>query len=331
MTQTNDTKYGQTVVGVFEDVTTAERAINDLKVAGFTPDTISVVTKDRTDQHNLDDVAGNKAGEGALVGALGGGTLGAVLGWLLAGGAALIPGVGPVIAAGIFGATVTGALVGGALGSISAALVGQGIPEDEAAEYEEHVRGGRTLLSIKAANGQLLESALDVFDRNGATGIRYYNEGQTGPGRVYTRGTMTETSSDSAVTTPTDRDWTSSSTTTTTTNTTATDADNVSKVDERDYRAMSSDTATPDYRDETYRTADRTSREDARSIDYTDKPLDSSTLPDQGQGTTTRGGVLNDGIEPLGTGLPQRDPETNLPLGYDNKGSRNEPRPMTDI
>jgi hypothetical protein len=179
-------KTGHTVVGVFEDPADAENAINDLKVAGFTPDSISVVAKDRSVQRDLTEASGNEAGQGALVGSLGGGTLGAVLGWLLAGGTLLIPGVGPVVAAGVFGATVGGALIGGTLGGITGALAGAGVPEDEAAEYGEHVKSGNSLVTAYAANGQLQGAAQDVFDRNKAVSTRHYDLAKPGPGQVYT-------------------------------------------------------------------------------------------------------------------------------------------------
>ncbi|MBN9391641.1 MAG: hypothetical protein J0I20_26645 [Chloroflexi bacterium] len=184
-------RTGHTVVGVFEDPADAEQAINDLKVAGFTPDSLSVVAKDRNVQRDLTEASGNEAGQGALVGSLGGGTLGAVLGWLLAGGTALIPGVGPIVAAGVFGATVGGALIGGTLGGITGALAGAGVPEDEAAEYGEHVKSGNSLVTAYAANGQLMEAALDVFSRNKAVSTRYYDLTRPGPGQVYSRSDTT--------------------------------------------------------------------------------------------------------------------------------------------
>lgn len=184
-------RTGHTVVGVFEDPADAETAINDLKVAGFTPDSISVVAKDRTVQRDLTEASGNEAGQGALVGSLGGGTLGAVLGWLLAGGTALIPGIGPVVAAGIFGATVGGALIGGTLGGITGALAGAGVPEEEATEYSEHVKSGNTLVTALAANGQLMGAALDVFERNNALSTRYYDLAKPGPGQTYSRSAAT--------------------------------------------------------------------------------------------------------------------------------------------
>lgn len=170
---TNNTT--RTLVGVFENGDSAVQAINDLKVAGFAPESISIISKDRRVAHETDlDGDNNRAAEGTLAGSLGGGTLGAVLGWLLAGGTALIPGVGPIVAAGVFGATLTGALIGGAVGGISGALAGVGVPEDEAGEYETHFREGRTVVAVTAANGYQIESARDVFDRNGATLTRHY-------------------------------------------------------------------------------------------------------------------------------------------------------------
>lgn len=180
MTVNNELTNTRTLVGVFADANSAATAINDLKVAGFTPDSISVISKDRREVIENTDLDGddNRAAEGTLAGSLGGGTLGAVLGWLLAGGTALIPGVGPIVAAGVFGATLTGALVGGALGGISGALAGVGVPEDEAGEYETHFREGRTVVAVSAANGYQVESARDVFERNGATLTRQYEGSQ---------------------------------------------------------------------------------------------------------------------------------------------------------
>lgn len=215
MTQASDTftNNGRTVIGVFDNVDAAERAINDLKVSGFTPDSISVVTRDRDTNNTLvEDTGVNQAGKGAVSGALGGGTLGAVLGWLLAGGTALIPGVGPIIAAGVLGATVTGALVGGSIGSIASALAGSGIPEEHAREYEEHIRGGRTLVSAVAPTGQMVENAHNVFERNNAVSVRDYANNTA----VNNAATPSYTAPITTSTTTTTTDYTTPTTNTTT-------------------------------------------------------------------------------------------------------------------
>jgi len=305
MTVENIRKTGHTVVGVFDDAAHAESAINDLKIAGFTPDSISVITKDRNDQRDLDNINGNDAAQGALVGSLGGGTLGAVLGWLLAGGTALIPGVGPVIAAGVFGATVGGAVIGGTIGGITGALAGSGVPEDEAAEYEEHVKGGRTLVSVNAANGQLLESAMDVFERNNASSTRYYDLSNPGPGRTFTRSQMGGTSSVVVDdTTPNSGGQVSSQT---------------------DYNSGQ-------YHDSIDRTGPQggavpgTYRE-GQSME------DISTMPDRGQGTSTRGGAFQEhpAAAPLpdyGSGTPLTGTGGTLPVDNGPRGiDRENPPP----
>jgi len=276
---------GHTVVGVFEDVSQAEQAINDLKVAGFTPDSISVLTKDRQAQTAIDETLGNEAGQGALVGSLGGGTLGAVLGWLLAGGTALIPGIGPVVAAGVFGATLGGALIGGAVGGLSGALAGAGVPEEEAGEYTEHVKTGRTLVTVNAANGRLLEAAVDVFERNGAISTRYYDLGQTGPGRSYVRNTTGDLDQPYATT----REEQPLDTTNQMGDTSATGSYSTSEsADDRDNYSAGSSLG-------------------EEQLDMGDI----STLPDRNTGTSTRGGIYND--RPGSDMLPDRPDRNDQP------------------
>ncbi len=83
-----------------------------------------------------------KAPEGAATGATAGGLLGGALGWLAGIGALAIPGVGPFVAAGPIMAALGGAAVGATAGGITGTLVGLGIPELEAKQYDEKIRGG---------------------------------------------------------------------------------------------------------------------------------------------------------------------------------------------
>lgn len=347
MTQANVNRTGHTVVGIFEDVSRAERAINDLKVAGFTPDSISVVTKDRSEQSTLTDTIGddgehNKAGEGVLAGSLGGGTLGAVIGWLLAGGTALIPGVGPVVAAGIFGATAAGALIGGSLGGVAGGLAGSGVPEDEASEYQERVKGGSTLLTVQAANGNLLEAAMDVFERNQADSTRYYDMNQPGPGRTYDRAQLSEAINGRELD-DTDSNRTESGDKIVDNNTIKTGSPNATVQPGRDpstdnqsiYAKGKSEIATPEEFDRvrTDESADRVRRdlEESDRGSHTAGGTNSgerktmediSTLPDRGTGTSTRGGTF---LEPSEGAMPGGEPPiTRNP--YPGTGSDNTPR-----
>src|SRR5256885_2709823 len=119
-----------TVVGVFEDRAAAERAIEELRQAGFNDDQIGYVVRDN--RGTTDTVPGGQktlAGEGAATGAISGGVVGGVLG---AAAALLIPGFGPAIAGGILLATFGAAGIGALAGSIKGTLVSIGVPEEEA-------------------------------------------------------------------------------------------------------------------------------------------------------------------------------------------------------
>jgi hypothetical protein len=176
MTQANDyNKSGYVLVGTFDDIKQAEQVVFDLKAAGFSPDAISVAAKDMSSLADMKAEEVRETTDGAVGGALGGGALGAVLGWLLAGGTALIPGIGPVIAAGIFAATVSGALIGGTLGGIAGALVASGLPEEHARQYEEHLKSGRVLVVVKTPDAEALVTAKEVFAGHKSTAERDYN------------------------------------------------------------------------------------------------------------------------------------------------------------
>ena len=85
-----------------------------------------------------------------MVGAVTGGVLGGLGAWLVGLGSLAIPVIGPVIAAGAFATALVGAVTGAAIGAIAGTLVGMGIPEEEANWYEERVRSGAWLVSVKA-------------------------------------------------------------------------------------------------------------------------------------------------------------------------------------
>lgn len=168
---------GHTVAGVFESQGDAEKALNELKDAGFSPDQVSVVAKDTRETQSMverSDMAGAET-SGAATGALLGGLTGGIAGWLVGIGALAIPGIGPIVAAGALATTLGGAAVGAVAGGLIGALVGAGIPEDDARTYESHVKEGRILITAQAATGQQAEAARDAFDRYGGSDVRAYD------------------------------------------------------------------------------------------------------------------------------------------------------------
>jgi hypothetical protein len=84
-------------------------------------------------------------------------------------GALAIPGIGPFVAAGALAAALGGAAIGAGVGAITGALVGMGIPKHEADWYEQEVRSGGTLVTVRA-NGRYGE-AQDLLVRHGAYNV----------------------------------------------------------------------------------------------------------------------------------------------------------------
>jgi uncharacterized protein (TIGR02271 family) len=139
-----------TVVGVFDDRTDAQRAIEALKDAGFRSEDIGITMRDRQEAEALVEDTGTQAGAGAATGAVAGGVLGGLAGWLVGIGALAIPGIGPIVAAGPIAAALTGAAVGAAGGGLIGALTGMGVPEEEARWYESEVGRGGVLVTARA-------------------------------------------------------------------------------------------------------------------------------------------------------------------------------------
>ncbi len=85
-----------------------------------------------------------------------------------------IPVVGEIVGIGILWATLVGVGVGAAVGGLGGALIGHGVDERHAREYEEQVRQGRSLVTFHAYDAGQAQQAQDIFERFGGTTIRSY-------------------------------------------------------------------------------------------------------------------------------------------------------------
>jgi hypothetical protein len=149
----------------------AIRIANRLKTSGFGPGDISILTPDRGGVRDLGHENSTKAPEGAAAGAGTGALLGGALGWMAGVGALAIPGVGPLIAAGPILAALSGAALGGTVGGASGALVGLGIPEYEAQQYEGKLREGNILMCVHARDSEEAAKARKIFTEEKAESI----------------------------------------------------------------------------------------------------------------------------------------------------------------
>src|SRR6185436_8581511 len=128
-------KHNNAVVGVFETKARAEQAIADLKAAGFDDDKIGMVYRGADGE-----MVKTGAAEGAVAGAVAGAAGGALVGAGIIAG--VIPVIGPVLAIGTLGTVLLNAAGGAAAVGLAGALVGWGIPDEDAKYYESEVQAG---------------------------------------------------------------------------------------------------------------------------------------------------------------------------------------------
>lgn len=159
------------VYGIYSNEMSVERAVDALRQAGFRNTDISVLFPDNRSNKDFAHEKNTKAPEGAATGAGSGMVLGGALGWLAGIGALAIPGLGPFIAAGPIMGLLGGMGAGGAIGGITGALIGMGIPEYEAKRYEGRIREGGVLLSVHCDKSDWVKRAKDILEQTGAKDI----------------------------------------------------------------------------------------------------------------------------------------------------------------
>jgi len=141
-----------TTAGVFNSREEAERAIAALKAAGYRDNQIGLVARDSRGKTTRTDGSGNTfAEEGAAIGAGVGAAAGVALGAGIMTG--VIPVIGPILAIGPIAALLLDAAGGAAVGGVAGALIGWGLPEEDARYYEGEVKAGRYLVTVECGYG----------------------------------------------------------------------------------------------------------------------------------------------------------------------------------
>lgn len=164
MSTHTDTKR-EAVVAAFHSHAEAEQAVRELKENGFTEEQIGVASQDPEGRYQPQTEEGSKAEEGATTGAAVG--LGAGALWGLGIAAGVLPAIGPVIAGGTLAAIIASAAGTAVAGGLIGALVGYGIPEEEAEFYHRELEQGRTIVTVKAS-GVEAERARRILDQANA-------------------------------------------------------------------------------------------------------------------------------------------------------------------
>jgi uncharacterized protein (TIGR02271 family) len=168
-------KKNHAIVGVFETKARAEKAITDLKAAGFDDDNIGMIHRNSEGKTVKTGAADDTyAEEGAVAGAVAGAAGGALVGAGIMAG--VIPVIGPVLALGTLGTILVNAAGGAAIAGLTGALIGWGIPEEDAEYYEGEVKSGRYLVTVDAADREAEARSIlrgqGGFDRTGWEAVR---------------------------------------------------------------------------------------------------------------------------------------------------------------
>ena len=159
---------GNVAVAICKTHEEAENAVKELQKSGFDMKKLSIVGKG---YHTEEQVVGfyhtgDRMKHWGKLGAFWGGLWGILFG----AGFFLIPGVGPIIAAGPLVASIVGGLEGavafGGLSALGAGLYSMGIPKDSVINYESSVKSDKFLLVVHGS-GDEMARAKDILKSAG--------------------------------------------------------------------------------------------------------------------------------------------------------------------
>jgi hypothetical protein len=150
------------VIALFTGAGDAAAAARALHAAGVSRDRISVVTRNHDEESalasHLDATPGSDIEDSPAAA-----RLGELSGHILAAIALVLPGVGPIVAAGPLAAGL-GEAAGHVAGGVASALHGAGVPEPRAEAIEKAVKDGAILLGVHtvAADVDVIRNALSA-------------------------------------------------------------------------------------------------------------------------------------------------------------------------
>ena len=143
------------VLALFRDASRAASAVRALRAAGLHRDDLSIVARTHEDEGRLADALDATPGAeledsrpASLLAEIGGQALAAI--------ATVLPGIGGVMSAGPISAEL-GEAAGHAAGRIASVLEHAGVPQAQAAAWQERVRGGDLLLGAHIRQGDASE------------------------------------------------------------------------------------------------------------------------------------------------------------------------------
>ena len=163
------------VVAVFSENSAAENAIKELKGGGFDIKKLAVVGRDY--QTESDVVGFYNSGDRMKYWGKWGAFWGGLWGLLFGAAFLIVPGIGPIIAAGsvVDGiiAALEGAIVVGGLSALGAGLYSLGIPKNSVVKYETAIKAGKFVL-VAHGTAEEVAKARDMLKSSSAEQIDAY-------------------------------------------------------------------------------------------------------------------------------------------------------------
>lgn len=173
---------GSAAIAIYDTHELADHAVKALQGAGFDMRKLSIIGKGYhseehpTGYYTLGEKMKVWGGVGATWGAIWGGFWGLLLGT----GFFLIPGIGPILAAGPLVAVLVGALEGGVvvggLSALGVALFNLGVPKDSVVRYEQAVKADKYVLIVHGSPEDVAR-AKTLLDQERATESVIYGAG----------------------------------------------------------------------------------------------------------------------------------------------------------
>jgi hypothetical protein len=162
----------RTIARLYNSYADATAVVSELEASGIDHSNISLVTNPDAHGRHTNRITGSVTGGGTSAvdpadpddsdsgagtkrGAVAGTLVGSGAGLLAGIGALAIPGIGPLVAAGWLVATLAGAAAGAAGGGLIGALTGAGVSHEEANAYNEGVKHGGTLVSVRVEDADV--------------------------------------------------------------------------------------------------------------------------------------------------------------------------------
>jgi hypothetical protein len=169
------TPDAKSAVAVYNTHTEAEAAIKELQQSGFDMKHLSIVGKGYHSEENV--VGYYNTGDRVKYWGKQGAFWGGLWGLLFGSAFFLIPGFGPLLAAGPVVAWIVGALEGavvvGGLSALGAALYSSGIPKDSVLTYETAIKADKFLIIVHGTTSEM-SNAKEILEPTGASGFAVY-------------------------------------------------------------------------------------------------------------------------------------------------------------